>query len=64
MKDLNVINCIDAGNAALKCIVGHSSQVNKSRGIQIITLRSDDSEIVGDDSVNYWHRKNCYILWL
>jgi hypothetical protein len=30
MKDLNVINCIDAGNAALKCIVGHSSQVNKS----------------------------------
>lgn len=23
MKDFNVIHCIDAANAALKCIVGH-----------------------------------------
>jgi hypothetical protein len=42
MKDLNVIHCIDAGKAALKCIVGHrliKVEESKSLPLEAMILR-------------------------
>jgi hypothetical protein len=57
MKGLHVIHCIDAGNAALRHLVGHRAM----KVLKKIILPSDDpDEIVADDRLTSAQEKLAY----
>jgi hypothetical protein len=56
------MHCIDAGNAALKYLVGHRSI--KVKEIITLTAGSDDPEIVADDRLQHLNKNNLHTVWL